>query len=147
MLNELAQVVDALDAVGIAGGARHQNIQPMGKNADVLVTLLNEDGRIQSVEVVRAEVGQHFLKFAPANNGPGFPGFSMPAPIRKLGADSADDLTVAIESFCALAKNKNTSPTAISDATNQGGSRRAGESRRSSVIPPGPAARRGFAER
>jgi hypothetical protein len=116
MLNELAQVVEALDAVGIAGGARHQNIQPMGKNADVLVTLLDQDGTIQSVEVVRAEVGKHFLKFAPANNGPGFPGFSLPAPIRKLGADSADELTVAIESFSALANNKNASPTAISDA-------------------------------
>ena len=116
MLNELAQVVDALDAVGIAGGARHQHIQPMGKNADVLVTSLNDNGEIQSVEVVRAEVGQHFLKYAPANNGPGFPGFNLPTPIRSFGANTADELTTTIESFCSLAKNKNASPAAMSEA-------------------------------
>lgn len=116
MLNELSLVVEALDAVGIAGKSRHQKIQPMGKNADVLVASLGEDGTIQSVEVVRAEVGQHFLKYAPANNGPGFPGFNLPTPIRTLVTDSAEELTAAIETFGALAKNKNASPAALSEA-------------------------------
>jgi hypothetical protein len=116
MLNELSLVIEALDAVGIAGKSRHQKIQPMGKNADVLVTLLGADGTLQSVEVVRAEVGQHFLKYAPANNGPGFPGFNLPTPIRTFRAESAEELTAAIEAFCVLAKNKNASPAALSEA-------------------------------
>lgn len=116
MLNELSQIVAALDAVGIAVASRHQNIQPMGKNADVLVVSVGEDGRPESVEVVRAEVAQDFLKFAPANNGPGFPGFNLPTPLRTLAAIPTEEVTPAIESLLALAKNKTATTAALSEA-------------------------------
>lgn len=116
MLNELSQVVAALDAVGIAGVSRHQNIQPMGKNADVLVVSLGEDGRLHSVEVVRAEVGQHLLKFAPANNGPGFPGFNLPTPLRTLDGAPSEELTPAVEGLLALAKSKSAPIAALREA-------------------------------
>ena len=116
MLNELSQVVAALDAVGITGVSRHQNIQPMGKNADVLVVSVGADGRPHSVEVAPAEIGQHLLKFAPANNGPGFPGFNLPTPLRTLSDAPTEESTPAIEGLLALTKSKSAPTAALAEA-------------------------------
>lgn len=116
MLNELSQVVAALDSVGIVGASRHQHIQPMGKNDDVLIVSVGEESLPELVEVIRAEVAQNLLKFAPANNGPSFPGLNLPTPLRTLDAVPAEELTPAIENLLALGKNKTASAAALNDA-------------------------------
>jgi hypothetical protein len=116
MLNELSQVVAALDAVGIVGASRHQNIQPMGKNDDILVVSLDESALPQLVEVVRAEIAQNLLKFSPANNGPSFPGLNLPTPLRTLESAPAEQLTPAIESLLDFGKNKSVSAATLQNA-------------------------------
>lgn len=116
MLNELSQVVAALDSVGVVGTSRHQHIQPMGKNDDVLIVSVGEGAVPELVEVIRAEVAQNLLKFAPANNGPSFPGLNLPTPLRTLDAVPAEELTPAIENLLALGKNKSASAAALNDA-------------------------------
>lgn len=116
MLNELSQVVAALDSVGIVGASRHQHVQPMGKNDEVLIVSVGEGALPELVEVIRAEVAQNLLKFAPANNGPSFPGLNLPTPLRTLDAVPAEELTPAIENLLALGKNKSASLTVLNDA-------------------------------
>lgn len=116
MLNELSQVVAALDTIGIVGTSRHQHIQPMGKNDDVLIVSVRNGALPEFVEVIRAEVAQNLLKFAPANNGPSFPGLNLPTPLRTLDAVPAEELTPAIENLLTLGKNKNAPSTALHDA-------------------------------
>ena len=117
MLNELSQVVAAMDTIGIVGARRHQHIQPMGKNDDVLIVSVDEGAEPLIIEVVRAEIAQNLLKFAPANNGPSFPGFNVPAPLRTLDRVPVEELLRAIEALLSLRKNKNAPLAALKDAT------------------------------
>lgn len=88
----------------------------MGKNDDVLIVSVGEGALPELVEVIRAEIAQNLLKFAPANNGPSFPGLNLPTPLRTLDSVPAEELTPAIENLLALGKNKSASAAALNAA-------------------------------
>ena len=56
MLNELSQVVESLDRLGVTTKSRHPRINPMGKNKDLLVVCLAPDGNPNRVEVLAGGV-------------------------------------------------------------------------------------------
>ena len=110
MLNELYQVSQSLERVGITPRQRHQNIQPMAKNRELLVVCLNENAEPSNVEFVSGEVAGGLFRVNHPSPGTSFPGFNIPAPLLDLSVALADDLRPFLEQLCHLWK-KQTPPT------------------------------------
>ena len=64
MLNELYQVSQAMERVGITPPPRHPRISPMGKNRELLVLRLNDKAEPADVEFVSGEVGAVFFAWS-----------------------------------------------------------------------------------
>lgn len=84
MLNELYQVVTALERRGSSIAARHPSVDPMGKNADLLLVSLSLQAKPVGVSVIRGEQAGTFLRVKHGSEGSSFPGFNVPLPLRQL---------------------------------------------------------------
>ncbi len=115
MLNELSQVVDAMDRQGIKRLERHVRITPMGKNKYLLVVSVTENGTPDRVEVWPGQEAQHLFRVEHGAAGSSFPGFNLPTPLRRLDGKPANTIRPRIESLLALAKKKAPTTAEISD--------------------------------
>lgn len=113
MLNELSQVVDSLGRLGMVAPSRHPRINPMGKNRDLLVVCLDDEGAPSRVEVVPGEVAATLFRVEHGSAGSSFPGFNIPTPMRRLNEAPVAELIAAVEKLVALAKNKNSNPAEL----------------------------------
>ena len=105
MLNELAQVVSALDRLGTVTGSRHPRINPMGKNSDLLIVRLAEDGNPASFTVVPGKTSATLFRFEHRCTGSSFPGFNLPTPLRTLQSADQGKLRAAVDALLAERKN------------------------------------------
>src|ERR1035437_3525277 len=106
MLNELSQVVESLDRLGVSTESRHARINPMGKNEDLLVVCLAPDGNRNRVDVLAGGVAANLFRVEHGAAGSSFPGFNVPTPLRCRREDPGGKLVPAIEHLLALNKNK-----------------------------------------
>jgi len=109
MLNELSQVVDSLERLGTVAPSRHPRINPMGKNRDLLVVSLENDGNLSRVEILPGETAARLFRVEHGSVGSSFPGFNIPTPLRLLHEVPVPVLVPVVAKLLALGKNKNTS--------------------------------------
>jgi hypothetical protein len=115
MLNELSQVVDAIERLGIIPPPRHGRINPMAKNKDLLIVCLAKDGTPSRVEVLAGESAALLFRVEHGSAGSSFPGFNLPIPLRCLDKGPPDKLMSAVEHLLELAKNKSTANVALAE--------------------------------
>jgi hypothetical protein len=106
MLNELSQVVESLDRLGVSTKSRHPRINPMGKNKDLLVVCLAPDGNPTRVEILAGRVAANLFRVEHGSVGSSFPGFNVPMPLRCLRDAPGGKLVPAVEHLMALNKSK-----------------------------------------
>jgi hypothetical protein len=87
VLNELYQVVAALDARGVSIVEQHRSLTPMGKNDPLLVVELNETGAPSNFSLATGEIAGKLLRICHGSQGSSFPGFNLPTPLRTLPAE------------------------------------------------------------
>lgn len=92
MLNELYQVVRALDARGITVEEQHSSLTPMGKNDPLLVVELDKDGNPSKIVVEHGDVAGRLLRICHGSQGASFPGFNLPTPLRVFNRTGPDKL-------------------------------------------------------
>ena len=107
MLNELSQVVESLERLGLATESRHPRISPMGKNKDLLVICLAPDGKPSRVEIMEGDSAANLFRVEHGSAGSSFPGFNVPTPLRCLREAPTERLMPAVEHLLTLNKNKN----------------------------------------
>lgn len=107
MLNELSQVVAALERVGVVTTSRHPRINPMGKNRELLVVRLDEKALVAEVEYVSGENAALLLRVEHGSAGSSFPGFNLPTPFLTLDPGRRGQLTPVVERLGALWKKQN----------------------------------------
>lgn len=115
MLNELSQVVDAVERMGLNPPSRHRRISPMSQNKDLLIVCLAEDGAPSRVEVLVGDKAASLFRVEHRSKGSSFPGFNLPSPLRCLDEAPAEEVTSAVERLLELAKNKSTSNVALAE--------------------------------
>lgn len=108
MLNELSQVVDAVERLGVNPPSRHWRINPMAKNRELLIVCLAEDGTPSRVEILGGEAAASLFRVEHGSAGSSFPGFNLPTPLRCLHKAPTGKLTSAVEHLLDVAKNKST---------------------------------------
>jgi len=116
MLNELSQVVDSLERLGTVAPSRHPRINPMGKNRDLLVVLLNAEGKPSHVEVMSGETAANLFRVEHGSPGSSFPGFNIPTPLRRFDDAPLTELTAVVEKLLTLGKNKNSGAAELAEA-------------------------------
>ena len=116
MLNELSQVVDSLERLGTVAPSRHPRINPMGRNRDLLVVSLGNDGNPSRIEVLPGETASILFRVEHGSQGASFPGFNVPTPLRRLDDAPGVELAAAVEKLLALGKNKNSSAAELAEA-------------------------------
>ncbi|MGI8966152.1 MAG: hypothetical protein ACR2H1_08725, partial [Limisphaerales bacterium] len=116
MLNELSQVVDSLERLGTVAPSRHPRVNPMGKNRDLLVVSLDNDGNPSSIETLPGETAARLFRVEHGSAGSSFPGFNISTPLRRFGDAQTPEHTTAIERLLALTKNKNSSAADVAEA-------------------------------
>ena len=116
MLNELSQVADSLERLGTVVPPRHSRINPMGKNRDLFVVLLDVAGNPSRIEVLPGETAANLFRVEHGSAGSSFPGFNIPTPLRRLDEASVGVLKPAFEKLLALGKNKNSSAAEIKES-------------------------------
>ena len=109
MLNELSQVVEALERVGVSPEPRHPRINPMGKNKDLLVVCLGSNGEPERVETLAGNVAAGLFRVAHGSEGSSFPGFNLPTPLRCLDRAAVKELVPAVEHVLSFSRKKDTS--------------------------------------
>jgi hypothetical protein len=116
MLNELSQVVESLERLGTKAPSRHPRINPMGKNRDLLVVALDNDGKPLRVEVLSGETAANLFRIEHGSAGSSFPGFNVPSPLRRLSDAPVAELMAAVEKLLSLGKSKNSSAAELVEA-------------------------------
>src|SRR5438445_13302384 len=111
MLNELAQVVVALDRLGTPAGSRHPRINPMGKNRELLIVCLSDRATPASFTVVPGETSATLFRVEHGSAGSSFPGFNLPTPVRTLQGADPQQLKAAIAALLTERKNTKESVT------------------------------------
>jgi hypothetical protein len=102
MLNELSEVVAALERAGIVTASRHPRINPMGKNRELLVVRLDDKGKPTDVEFIAGDKAASLFRVEHGSAGSSFPGFNVPAPLLSLTPAPAGQLKSSLEQLCAL---------------------------------------------
>jgi len=115
MLNELSQVVDAIEWLGLNPQSRHGRISPMAKNTDLLIVFLGKDGAPSRVENLAARDAASLFRVEHGSAGSSFPGFNLPTPLRCLNKIPIEELTVAVKQLLDLAKDKSTASVALAE--------------------------------
>ncbi len=111
MLNELYQVSQAMERVGITPPPRHPRISPMGKNRELLVLRLNDKAEPADVEFVSGEVGGGLFRVEHGSSGCSFPGFNIPTPLLDLTQTYTDEVTSVLEQLFFVLRQKSNPPT------------------------------------
>lgn len=119
MLNELSHVVAALERVGIDTASRHPRINPMGKNRELLIVRLSDDGKPVEVEFVPGSTAATLYRVEHGSAGSSFPGFNLPTPLLDLKAVPEENLKAGLEELCALWKKPSSATSQILDALRQ----------------------------
>jgi hypothetical protein len=119
MLNELAQVVTALNRLGTATGSRHPRINPMGKNRDLLIVCLADDGTPASFTVVPGDTSATLFRVEHGAAGSSFPGFNLPSPLRTLQNAPPQQLKTAVGALLTERKNTKGSVVSLANATSE----------------------------
>lgn len=105
MLNELALLAQSFRKAGKTAPSRHPRISPMGKNRDVLIVVLNPDGKPFEAEVIPGETASELYRVEHRSAGASFPGFNLPTPLRFFR--KSEPLTrAAIEKLVVLSRDK-----------------------------------------
>jgi len=115
MLNELSQVVDAIERLGLNRQPRHGRISPMAKNTDLLIVFLGKDGAPSLVENLAARDAASLFRVEHGSAGSSFPGFNLPTPLRCLNKIPIEELTSSIKQLLDLAKDKSTTNVALAE--------------------------------
>ena len=92
MLNELHQVVTALQARGATIEEQHPSLTPMGKNDPLLVVELDKTGSPAHSAIEQAEIAGKLLRVCHSSQGASFPGFNIPTPLRVFSRTKPDKL-------------------------------------------------------
>ena len=119
MLNELSRAVEAIEGLGMTTQSRHPQINPMGKNRDLLVVCLAGDGTPSRVEALKGEIAATLFRVEHGSAGSSFPGFNLPTPLLRLHEVPTEKLRPVVENLLALAKNKDIANAALAEAINQ----------------------------
>jgi hypothetical protein len=105
MLNELSQVVAALNPVGIVTASRHPRINPMGKNQELLILRLDGEGKPADAEFISGDNAGELFRVEHGSSGSSFPGFNLPTPLLTLTEAPGDELKPILEQLCGLWRN------------------------------------------
>lgn len=119
MLNELAQVVTALDRLGTATGSRDPRINPMGKNRELLIVCLAGDGTPARFTMVPGETSATLFRVEHGSAGSSFPGFNLPTPLRTLQSADPQILKATIGALLIERKNTKGSVTNLVNASGE----------------------------
>ena len=106
MLNELSQVVEAIERLGTSPPSRHPRITPMGKNKNLLVVCVAKNGSATRVEILRGELAAALFRVEHGSAGSSFPGFNLPTPLRQLNEVPIEKLELSVENLLTLTKSK-----------------------------------------
>ena len=112
MLNELYQVSQNLERVGIDSPSRDSRISPMGKNRELLIVRLNTAAEPSDVEFVSGAVAAHLFRVEHGSAGSSFPGFNLPTPLLDL-IQAYIDLKPILQRLCKLQKKGDSSTQQI----------------------------------
>ena len=116
MLNELSQVVDAIERLGLNPQSRHGRISPMAKNTDLLIVFLARDGAPKRIETLAGKDAASLFRVEHGSAGSSFPGFNLPTPLRYLDKIPIEELTSAIKHLLDLSKNKSTANMELAES-------------------------------
>ena len=119
MLNELSQVVTALERVGVVTTSQHPRMRPMSKNRELLIVRLNESGQPSEVEFIPKDKAAKLLRVEHGSAGSSFPGFNLPTPLLTLSTMSAAELSLALELLCAAWKKPSAQAVQIAESIKQ----------------------------
>jgi hypothetical protein len=92
MLNELQQVVTALQGRGVTIEEQHPSLTPMGKNDPLLVVELDKTGSPTHLSIEQAKIAGKLLRVCHGSQGSSFPGFNIPTPLRVFSRTKPDKL-------------------------------------------------------
>jgi hypothetical protein len=119
MLNELAQVVTALERVGVVTASRHPRMKPMSKNRELLIVRIDETGLPADLEFIPKGKAAALLRVEHGSAGSSFPGFNLPTPLLNLGSMPVAKLQPTLEQMCALWKKSGSPPAQILECIKQ----------------------------
>lgn len=119
MLNELSQVVEAIERLGTSPPSRHHRITPMGKNKNLLVVSVAKNGSPVRVEILRGELAAALFRVEHGATGSSFPGFNLPTPLRQLNEASIEKLALSVEHLLTLTKSKNPPNNVLAEAIDE----------------------------
>ena len=112
MLNELHQISQALERVGIAPPKRHPRISPMRRTSELLIIRMSEESKPSDVEFVPGTVAAQLFRVEHGSAGSSFPGFNIPTPLLDL-TQASTDLKPVLQRLCDLLKKKDSSTNQI----------------------------------
>jgi hypothetical protein len=92
MLNELHQVVTALQGRGVTIDEQHPSLTPMGKNDPLLIAELGTAGSPTHLAIEQAEIAGKLLRVCHSSQGSSFPGFNIPTPLRVFSKARPDNI-------------------------------------------------------
>jgi len=105
MLNELSQVVAALDRAGVSFGTPHPALVKMGKDSAIQISL-DATGEVARVSFIPGELAKHLSRIRHSSEGSAFPGFNLPTPWRTFNESWSTDAKDAVTALADLIKKK-----------------------------------------
>lgn len=105
MLNELHQVVKALEKAGISAAQPHPALAFMGKS-DALHLFLDQSGNLGRFSVIPGATAKNLRRIKHSSEGAAFPGFNLPIPLRLLPANLDEPQIEKITILVATLKSK-----------------------------------------
>ena len=116
MLNELYQVSQAMEQVGIVYQKRHPRITPMGKNRKLLIVRLDDLAEPYEVEFIPGHKAGRLFRVKHGSEGSSFPGFNIPTPLLQGAQSCAGTLASVLERLCDLWEKENPPTQEITQA-------------------------------
>lgn len=113
MLNELSQLVDAIERLGLDPQSRHRRISPMAKNSDLLIVFLASNGTPSRVENLAGRDAASLFRVEHGSAGSSFPGFNLPTPLRCLDKIPIEELKSAVKHLLDMVKDKSVANVAL----------------------------------
>jgi hypothetical protein len=116
MLNELYQVVTALEGKGVSFTLPHPSLEPM-KNAPLLVVRLVAGGKPTKLEMLKGEDAERIFRIKHASSGSSFPGLNIPLPLCDLtdAASAESESSPPLAAMIRSLSKKSSSAGAIGD--------------------------------
>ena len=115
MLNELYQVVTALEEKGVSFSLPHPSLEPM-KNVALMVVRLASGGKPAQLEMLKGDEAERIFRIKHASSGSSFPGINIPLPLRDLTGAPFAESSQGLETLIRLLSQKSASAGTIGDA-------------------------------